>query len=300
MHQEIGPIITALLQRCSIVPCVAAADGEFLQQCLDDVVEQGCSLSESTPDAPSLRPFAIAGASLTFFGYGHLKCLETKRYIALYSALVISIDDLYQDAPSLVNGFTTNYHIHQAQKTPVLQAFDDCLRELPKYFDDAQANLIITSSLNAVTAMALEHTLDTVAASPKAQEFPKFLRELSGTALAYSLFIFSRTVPLELYMQALPYMMGDVLSFYKEELAGEDSNYVSTVASRQGCPKIKVLGELADSVASDYQTAVDILASCTPALEAWKSFANGYTTFHVSSKRYRLGEILQIAPLGVA
>ncbi|KAJ8515776.1 hypothetical protein ONZ45_g6826 [Pleurotus djamor] len=296
---QIAPIITTLLERCSVVPRTVPVDDEFLQQCLDDAAAHGCPMDDSTPGHPSFKPWNVSGATIAFISYGHLECLSTKKYIALYTSLAVYIEDVYKDDPSLINGFNQDFIMNRPQKTSVLQAFDICIRESSAYFSPLQANLIVSSTLNFMVSISVEHMIESIQISPSADKFPEFVRGLSGIAFSYAIFIFPRAVPMDAFMQAIPSMShyinhtNDVLSFYKEEIAGEASNYISILANNQKISKVKALDGLARSIAVSYSVAVDILSGCPQALEAWEAFATGYVNYHVSYARYRLGDLME-------
>lgn len=82
----------------------------------------------------------------------------------------------------------------------------------------------------------------------------------------------------------------DILSFYKEELEGDDQNVVHTRALASRREPSAVLASIVDEV-------IDSMGRCEillPAkeLQAWEGFLSGYLTFHYLAPRYRLDEIL--------
>lgn len=85
-----------------------------------------------------------------------------------------------------------------------------------------------------------------------------------------------------------------MLSFYKEEVNGEDNNYISIMSKHRGVRKIETLEQLANLVASSYEAANNILRTSSAAHAAWGRFAQGYVGFHASYARYRLHEVLQV------
>jgi hypothetical protein len=83
----------------------------------------------------------------------------------------------------------------------------------------------------------------------------------------------------------------DVLSFYKEELAGETVNRVSFLAAVHGISKNESLGRLVDDGVAAHERVQQILKSHKPALDAYLAFSHGYVGFHAGAKRYRLHEL---------
>ena len=83
----------------------------------------------------------------------------------------------------------------------------------------------------------------------------------------------------------------DIASFYKEELAGEQANYVHDRAYTTSSSPEEVLQELVQEVIAATRKARNIL--CTERERyVWEAFATGYLVFHVyTSSRYRLHEL---------
>ena len=83
----------------------------------------------------------------------------------------------------------------------------------------------------------------------------------------------------------------DVLSFYKEELAGENSNHISMVAVRSKVSKLEAFKQEAETVTDLYWRILRILEGCTEACHAFRSFVVGYFHFHFSVERYKLADL---------
>ena len=83
----------------------------------------------------------------------------------------------------------------------------------------------------------------------------------------------------------------DIFSFYKEELAGESINFVSTMAESRKQTKVEVLQQLADEAVETYMEVVSVLARRPEALEAFQNFARGYVYFHIANKRYKITKL---------
>ncbi len=87
------------------------------------------------------------------------------------------------------------------------------------------------------------------------------------------------------------FLSSDVLSFYKEESAGEEMNQVSLLASCSKCPKIEAVKQLVDTTVGAHLNILDILCPDKAALDAYLSFSDGYLRAHVGISRYRLEEL---------
>ncbi|KAG9028715.1 hypothetical protein FS837_003800 [Tulasnella sp. UAMH 9824] len=85
--------------------------------------------------------------------------------------------------------------------------------------------------------------------------------------------------------------ISDVLSFYKELLAGETDNYVHLRAAAEEKIPMQVLHELSEEVI-DTVRRITSVASPNPELAyIWQQFIHGYLEFHVKTPRYRLHEL---------
>jgi hypothetical protein len=90
----------------------------------------------------------------------------------------------------------------------------------------------------------------------------------------------------------LIYPFSDILSFYKEELAGESVNRVSILAATRGVSKQNALKQLADDAVTAHETVLQIVSPFMDAYETYLKFSHGYIGFHAALSRYRLREFL--------
>lgn len=87
-------------------------------------------------------------------------------------------------------------------------------------------------------------------------------------------------------------LFSDVLSFYKEELAGETANHVSIVARCEGKTKEEVLRRITEDTVACHSRLQKILMNDREASEILDQLFEGYVSFHASLGRYRLEELL--------
>jgi hypothetical protein len=84
----------------------------------------------------------------------------------------------------------------------------------------------------------------------------------------------------------------DVLSFYKEELAGETSNFISLRAKINKTSKLEELKTVVNDCVSAYrqieQLEHDFPATCGPLAPSWPAYLRSY----LSVPRYKLLELL--------
>lgn len=86
------------------------------------------------------------------------------------------------------------------------------------------------------------------------------------------------------------YSHSDLLSFYKEELAGETANFVHDRAKVSGKKITEVLADVLQEVTSSVNRA-RVLLQGDKEKETWERFIAGYVAFHFYSPRYQLIEL---------
>ena len=87
------------------------------------------------------------------------------------------------------------------------------------------------------------------------------------------------------------YLNSDILSFYKEELAGEKDNTVSLLAKVNNRTKLDQLRVLTDEVIKYHHSTCTTLKDFLEGYDDYMLFWLGYIQFHIGSKRYRLSEL---------
>lgn len=167
--------------------------------------------------------------------------------------------------------------------------------ECGEHFDPTAADIIIWGTLRFISGCYLESLECSPRKAQPSEEYCYYLRNLSGIPEPYGMFIFPPTVPFIAYKDAIPGICdfinfnNDLLSFYKEEFAGED-NMVTYLAQVQNLPKFDVLSKLADKTGVVYWRTVSLLKH-EAARSAFVAFAGGYVDFHTGLKRYKLIEL---------
>ncbi|KAK2464938.1 hypothetical protein APHAL10511_003014 [Amanita phalloides] len=231
--------------------------------------------------------FAVVGVGLS---YPHIKDVATRSLIAAHAAMFLNIDDFFSDKPGVVEEFNTRFVNGRPQEHPLLETFARLLRCVPKGRDPVLADMIIQSSMAFITSLAIEYHLKHVNLSHGIQ-LANPLRIMSGLSAAYILFVFPPNSSPQTYLSLLPLMIdfvnlsNDVLSFYKEELAGETTNHISIRARTNGTDKLCELGKAIDESINAYQQFKDIYPEC------W----TGYLRYHIQVPRYKLLELLELA-----
>jgi hypothetical protein len=89
--------------------------------------------------------------------YRHLKDESTRILIALYTAFLIYLDDVFQYDAESVAEFNKRFLQKEDQMDEVLQGFAELLLEIPHHFGSVASNMIVTATLNYVTGILLEY-----------------------------------------------------------------------------------------------------------------------------------------------
>lgn len=88
--------------------------------------------------------------------------------------------------------------------------------------------------------------------------------------------------------------MNDILSFYKEELAGEDDNYVHMRADLSGNGTIAALEEICAETLTEISNITATLSHDPEAAAVFDCYIRDYLRFHFSTTRYKLEELMTI------
>ncbi|KAF8836439.1 terpenoid synthase [Paxillus ammoniavirescens] len=251
-----------------------------------------------------LRKGTIYGATAG----AHLNNPPLQTWLSLCTASFLFIDDipkhLHWELPNM-RLFNQRLVSGEEQGNVALEAVADHLRRIPNIFGGpVSANLVMTSLLNAITGGVMEWDNRDMKVSASAEQYPSYLRSMSGIGVAYAIMAFPPDIPLEEYIQALPEIDfftsigNDLLSFYKEELAGERTNYIAILAARQGISRIEAFEQVGDLCTKLFEKIVIILEDSNEgapgfsrAREAFEQYVEGMVAFHLSCDRYRLMEV---------
>ncbi|KAI0748882.1 isoprenoid synthase domain-containing protein [Fomes fomentarius] len=228
---------------------------------------------------------------------------EHQRLIALYTACMYYADDVgvgqhgnVEALGQFVQRFT--------QKAPQLhQVFDrmtTLLGTVYSFYPQISGNGIINNTLESLTSMYIELTTQGEVNAPAAARYPYYLRVRAGIASTFVHFNFTRDWVAgagTFYLQMLPDFeliivgINDILSFYKETLAGEKDNYVHMRARVERKPPIEVLRQLADEVLDSVRRLEELGATQTGLDHIFDSFLMGYIEFHFKARRYRMEDL---------
>ncbi|KAK6988662.1 terpenoid synthase [Favolaschia claudopus] len=191
-------------------------------------------------------------------GYGYAS-LDVRFLYARLTALCLFVDDSIENDTLFVDvaKFSHQMYRGQEQQHPALALYQATMQELSDIHGNNTVlrDLAVLPWIVHIDACMIEKQILTLeqgsgdprdpCVSPKASQpsllalapkFPHYMRGKSGIAEAYAALIFKATkaqdLPLIRYVRALPDLLfflevnNDVLSFYKEELAGETYNLI--------------------------------------------------------------------------
>ncbi|OCH89694.1 terpenoid synthase [Obba rivulosa] len=282
--------ITSFLERLNVVVPTYERDLQLEQR----VAEITKSWTFRLP-----RPSIVTAITLTITAYLHIQDLDTRALITLFTAIATTMD-----SPEVLNSLAADlFHGSFAigsiqQDSGMLGEFARCLSAAWKCYPRFAASAIMTSSLNFVDASIMENTSSDIAVRPGALAFVEHRRIKTGAAEAYAHFIWDKAQFPDVaeYVQAIPdanlYVdyVNDILSFYKEELAGETPTYIQDRALACGQSRLAALHNVIDDTIAAVERVRTILGEGC-ARDAWEGFVAGYIGFHMSCPRYRLSEV---------
>lgn len=285
--------INDLLGRCNI-----SFDKNFP---IDQTLYNECKeILESKYGFPlSLHPWfgtcLYIGVDLACSAFSHLpKCNQV--YVAFFTATHMALDDHFQEFHEQLEGFSERLVKGLPQDNPILDAMAKVLDDTPSYYGRLQSNMVITSTLDFVSSLMMDMEIQKMA-TLDSPDFAAYCRLLSGISVAFAMFIFPKDIEIGGYIQCLPHLntfingINDVLSFYKEELASDDENFITMLAREAEITKPKALQRRADEVAEANKNILRGLADNQPALDCWLNFSRRFVHFHISSSRYKLNEL---------
>ncbi|KAG6819909.1 hypothetical protein H0H93_007443 [Arthromyces matolae] len=232
-----------------------------------------------------------------------------KVNIALYSWSIFYVDDVSPKTPQAFLEFQGRFLRNEPQIDPVLDMLADVMHKMYDQYPPLFTHFFITSTLDYITISCVEPGLDarnsraraeteahangaqgpgkscTNDATADSKRFAGFLRDQSGLGVATSVLAYphSLTMDFTTFFVALPDMnfwfsaCNDVLSFYKEELIGETTNYISVRAKGENRRGVEVLESLVEEMIGASKGVQEVLKeSDSRALDTWKTFEAGY------------------------
>ncbi|KAF4454055.1 longiborneol synthase [Fusarium albosuccineum] len=173
--------------------------------------------------------------------------VELQAYIGLFTWLVVQYDDIVGRDNDMIDEarlFQQRFIRGEPQPTKLLEGIANMMRRAHDHFDSVLADLLQISVLKFLASNVLEQHdgFQRVKAHQMGRNFPDFYRDMSGMSIAFAIFCYPKVLYPEInnFLEAIPDMArfidlcNDVLSFYKEELEDEKTNYIHNRADRTG------------------------------------------------------------------
>ncbi|PBK72402.1 terpenoid synthase [Armillaria solidipes] len=302
--QSLRQSIHLLLDQCSVdlqTQRTIPFDNALFSLACKEAARHGLIVDHGT--AASFRPCIKHGVDTVTACFSHIQDTRSRIYMILYLASFFYLDDKFtpgyqSDAESMAQELFSSMMGRVTPSDPMQKLYSFLLTEAQNCFPNSPtSNIIVTGSLNFITSAILDYRTQGMKLPASAKRYTRFARDLSGFDEVMGLFIFPSSIPVIAYISVLPDLMvfigsaNDVLSFYKEESAGEEMNQVSLLASCSKCPKIEAVKQLVDNTVEAHRNILDILCPDKAALDAYLSFSDGYLRAHVGISRYRLEEL---------
>ncbi|KAK8012943.1 hypothetical protein PG991_010318 [Apiospora marii] len=308
LGERLRPIITSFVEDDLKYEPRPARDNTALWKAADEYANQTGVLRE--PGSRSAKIFQT--------GVMYAACcvprhpVEVQVYVAMYSWLGLLLDDSAAEHEDEFARFGARWAGGERHPLPLLQAWADLLRLTYKYWDAAPANFIVTASLNFLNSNLLQTgaAFRGIAAAAAAngsngnsnnsgRSWARYVREEDGGGDAVAYFTFPKSMypNQEEYLECIPdlaryiNLANDVLSFYKEEIAGENDNFISQMAMYEDKDKLAVVEDLVDDVAQAVARIRATIRGKEPYASAVEDHILGYVAFHKLSPRYRLSEV---------
>ncbi|KAH9995696.1 isoprenoid synthase domain-containing protein [Xylariaceae sp. FL0662B] len=227
--------------------------------------------------------------------------LDVQVYVAIYTWLAIVMDDEISRCPADFERFHECFAAGKPQPTPLLESWAELMRTAFDYWDPVVAGFIVSASLNYVNANIMEGRSDFQCLTPTkgGQSWPWYLREKDGVAEAYAYFTFAKALcpDISCFLEAVPdltmyiALMNDILSFYKEERAGEKHNYLHNRARYENKDVRRVLKDVITEARDIARRMRLVVEGRQPYAQALDNHILGYISFHTLNDRYRLWEV---------
>ncbi|KAK6064003.1 hypothetical protein SCUP234_12609 [Seiridium cupressi] len=226
--------------------------------------------------------------------------LDVRIYTGIFTWLAVLVDDEANKNPEEWQGFIYKFQSGVLQPSILARAWADYLRLSYKFYSPIVANFIVTSALNFINANVLEgFELPKMTRTLGGDSWPYYLRDKDGISEAYVLLTFPKELypDVSCYMEAIADMnkyisfTNDILSFYKEERAGEKHNYVHNRAFYEGRNVYAVFRDMINENVAAHRRIQLVLKDKEPYAKAWLEHAMGFVSMHKAMERYKLCEL---------
>ncbi|KAF9259049.1 terpenoid synthase [Marasmius fiardii PR-910] len=287
--------VHTLLEECNIPLDKLPFDQDLCDECKEYMAYQ---LHLPPHLFPWFGKYLNVGVMIVSTSYSHLLKLN-RIHIAIYTAFAqaIALYDIFAQNPKHMEGFNERFVKGISEDDPILDGLSQILLDTSEYHDRAQSSLIVSSTLNFVASLIMDMANQKLT-STGSSSFSTFCWNMSDDiSTAYATFIFPKEIELATYVGCLPHIstyincMNDVLSFYKDEVVGEDRNFAIMLAKEHSITTYEAIQRIAGDVFEADKHIQRGLADNQLALDSWQSFKRGYVRFHTSCRLFKLDEL---------
>ncbi|KAI1472128.1 terpenoid synthase [Daldinia caldariorum] len=231
--------------------------------------------------------------------------LDIQVYVGIYTWIAIVVDDVASRSSDDFVAFHERFSSGTPQPTILLECWAALIRSCYDYWDPLVVNFIVASSLDFHNACVLEASSEMrhLVRTEGGQSFPWYVRRKTGLSDAYAYFTFPKAMypDVSCFLEAIPdlsayfCLANDVLSFYKEEKAGDRYNYIHYRASYDGKDTRTVLREIIQQMQDAVRRMRVVVDGRQPYEQGLNDHILGYIGYHILSDRYKLAEIGLVA-----
>ncbi|KAG6861154.1 hypothetical protein C0995_003422 [Termitomyces sp. Mi166 len=284
-NEDIVTIIKDLLNDHDMIsagyPSLCATNRE-LEARMQEKIEETHGLLPG--QANKIVPLPLA-ASLIELGY-HDCTFAEKLNMALLNWYLLYIDNESPKDVTAFVAFEEHFLRNLPQLDPLLDGLASCLHRMFDLYPTLFASTIINSVFDSIAGTCIEPSIQKLELPRTSTLFPWFLRQRNGAGLAYALMVFpkSRQVDYAVCFQALGDMefwiagINDILSYYKESIAGETTNYISNRATVQARAPLKVASDVRKDLLHSRKHIFATLARTAgqEAVKCWRTWEYGF------------------------
>lgn len=148
---DVRNCIKSFLEGCDLVYPKTEAHLQFEA----DIVAESKRRGYITPENAKLRPFISTGVSMACNAYCH-QSHEIQLFVCFYTAFLIYMDDSYETDIEHILPYNHNFITGEPHNDIILNYFRELMLEAPTLFGMAEANIIISATLNWITGLTIE------------------------------------------------------------------------------------------------------------------------------------------------
>ena len=128
--------------------------------CVKQAIERGFPMA-TDKSSVSLRKYIPVGVVIASTAYGHLAGENIHTFIAVYTAIMTCMDDVYANSTSeALKSFLERFSHGEKQLDPLLDAAAQMFREIPQHYDAPASGMILSSSVEFMNAMTIDSDVE--------------------------------------------------------------------------------------------------------------------------------------------